>query len=66
MSGPVRLAVLKPHRHNARRITWSSGLPRWSVSIATAHDLAWTRLSTAALGIEDSRKFVRQVVRDFR
>jgi hypothetical protein len=31
-----------------------------------AHDLAWTRLSTAALNFEDSRKFMRQVIRDFR
>ena len=32
----------------------------------TAHDLAWTRLTTAALSFEDSRKFMRQVAREFR
>ena len=32
----------------------------------TAHELAWTRLTTAALSFDDSRKFLRQVVRDFR
>jgi hypothetical protein len=31
-----------------------------------AHDLAWTRLSTAALSFDESRKFMRQVIRDFR
>jgi predicted XRE-type DNA-binding protein len=32
----------------------------------TAHDMAWTRLSTAALSFEDSRTFMRQVAEDFR
>jgi hypothetical protein len=32
----------------------------------TAHEMAWTRLSTAALSFADSRKFMRQVVSDFR
>jgi hypothetical protein len=31
-----------------------------------AHDNAWTRLSTAALSFEDSRKFLRQVGREFQ
>jgi predicted XRE-type DNA-binding protein len=31
-----------------------------------AHDLAWTRLSTAALSFDDSRKFMRGVIRDYR
>jgi len=31
----------------------------------TAHDMAWTRLSTAALSFEESRKFMRQVAREF-
>lgn len=32
----------------------------------TSHEMAWTRLSTAALPFDDSRKFLRQVIRDFR
>lgn len=32
----------------------------------TAHEMAWVRLSTAALNFEDSRKFMRQIARDFR
>jgi Domain of unknown function (DUF5753) len=30
-----------------------------------AHDVAWSRLSAAALSFDDSRKFMRQVSRDF-
>ena len=32
----------------------------------TAHEMAWTRLTTAALSFDDSRKFIRQVMQDFR
>jgi hypothetical protein len=32
----------------------------------SAHEMAWTRLTTAALSFDDSRKFMRQVIRDFR
>jgi Domain of unknown function (DUF5753)/Helix-turn-helix domain len=32
----------------------------------TAHDLAWTRLTTAALTYEDTRKLIRRVKRDYR
>ena len=32
----------------------------------TAHEMAWTRLTTAALSFEDSRKFLRQVARSFQ
>jgi predicted XRE-type DNA-binding protein len=32
----------------------------------TAHDLAWTRLTTAALTFEDSRTFIGRVAHDFR
>ena len=31
-----------------------------------AHDIAWTRLSTAALSFEDSRRFMGRVAQDFR
>jgi hypothetical protein len=31
----------------------------------SAHDVAWSRLSTAALSFEDSRKFIRKVAREF-
>jgi predicted XRE-type DNA-binding protein len=30
-----------------------------------AHDVAWSRLTTAALSFEDSRKFMRKVAREF-
>jgi transcriptional regulator with XRE-family HTH domain len=32
----------------------------------TAHDLAWTHLTTAALSFDDSRKFMRRIIRDYR
>jgi hypothetical protein len=31
-----------------------------------AHDIAWTRLSTAALTFEDSRRFIRRIAGEFR
>lgn len=56
-AGPLELAYIEGHG-DIRYIDDKRAL--------AAHDKAWAHLSAAALGFDDSRKFMRQVAREFK
>lgn len=56
-AGPLELAYTEGHGE-VRYIDDKKAL--------AAHEQAWSRLSTAALNFDESRKFMRQVAREFR